>query len=232
MFSILFGTWKGRALVLVTCVVSFAIGITAALTTAVKRDSAYLEQVESVPLVGAVAVKLAGVEPEPTTLPDEEDRVYSYATDHPLSADEIASLIQDLKRQKQEYAARAQELSNEASRLELLRKDLKKERSAIDALRDEIRAEWEAIQKAREEVRQRVAALPGEQEESFKKLAKSYAAMKAEYAAEALNKMEDEATVARLLMLMPERNVGKIMEKMPGEKAARLTVQITSKPEI
>jgi flagellar motility protein MotE (MotC chaperone) len=225
MFSILLGTWTRRGVTVVICLISFVVGLTGALATTVRKSPDFRGQVIGIPVVGQVAVMLSGVKAPDAGTVEEEELGRSYVREHPLSAEEIAQLIQDLKQQRQALRARATELTREQKRLALHRQDLLKERKEIDSLRTQITSEWDAIKKARESIGERMAVMNSDEGKNLKKLAKTYESMKPDRAAAALGQL-DEATVAKILYLMRDRSVGKIMGALEADKAASLTIKM------
>ncbi len=223
MIKILFGNWPRRIVTVLVCMLSFLISITGALTVGVKNSPEYADQVQRLPLVGTLAVKMSGVSektPAEDSLALGQD-VETYRDVRPLSADEISNLIMHLKSQREAYKQQVLELRGEADRIGAYRAELAKEREEIDKLRNSIYAEWEKIQKAGEELEKKTAILKSEEAVNLKKLAGQYKAMKVAKAAEILEQLE-QSTAAKILYLMPERNAGKILEQLGKGVAPQL----------
>lgn len=223
--NLLFGSWARRGIIAAACIMAFTLGLTGALVTAVKKAPAtYMESVKKVPVVGPLAIKLAGPQEiieNKDTLDAGED-VKTYREIRPLSAEEISQLIEDLREQKRIYSEQRAEVVREQKRLSMARADLAKERQAIDALREKVSTEWEEIQKARDDLKKKVAVMESDETVNLKKLAKQYEAMKPDKAAAVLQELS-ENTAAKIMFLMRERAVGKILEKLDKEAVTRLS---------
>lgn len=224
MMRLLFGSWPRRGITVAACVMAFAMGLTGALVVAVRKSPAQAEQVRRIPLIGSVAAAMAGT--AEATLSDDglakgED-VETYRDIRPLSTEEISQLIEALRKQRRIYLDQRGDFKREQRRLSMARADLAKERKAIDGLREKVANEWDEIRKAREDLKKQVAVLKGEETANLKKLAKQYEAMKPEKAAPILKQLS-ENTAAKIMYLMRERNVGKILESLDEDAATRLS---------
>ena len=225
MIKLLFGTWPRRILTVVACLVSFALSLTLALVMAVQKSPASAAAVQRVPLVGGLAVKVAGVSGDRAEKKDAFDAgedVKTFRDIRPLSAEEISELIQDLRQQRDVYMKQGAAMKREQKRLSMYRIELTKEREALDRLRKEIASEWEELKKARASLEQEVAVMRGDETGNLKKLAQQYESMKPEKAAPIITQLP-ENTAAKVLFLMRERNVAKIMEQLDQGAAARLS---------
>ena len=224
MMNLLFGSWARRGIIAVACILAFTLGLTGALATAAKKSPAYRESVNKVPVIGSLAIKFASP-PEITQEKDTLDRgedVQTYREIRPLSAEEISQLIEDLREQKRIYREQRAEVAREQKRLSMARSDLATERQAIDALREKVSTEWEEIQKARDDLKKKVAVMESDETVNLKKLALQYEAMKPDKAAAVLQELS-ENTAAKIMFLMRERAVGKILEKLDKEVVRNLS---------
>jgi len=224
MMRLLFGSWPRRGMTAAACVMAFVMGLTGAMLVAARKSPAYAEQVKRIPLIGSVAAAMGGADsatPADDGLAKGED-VQTYRDIRPLSAEEISQLIEALREQRRIYLDQQGELKREQRRLSIARADLAKERKAIDDLRKKVAEEWEEIKKAREDLKKQVAVLKGEETANLKKLAQQYEAMKPDKAAPILKQLS-ENTAAKIMYLMRERSVGKILENLDEDAATRLS---------
>lgn len=126
----------------------------------------------------------------------------------PLS-DEQLKVLKTLERRKAELDKREEELQRREERIKLAEKQLDTKYNELKNIRDEITRLFQQEEKMRDD--------------QLKKMVTTiFINMKADQAAAVLSSM-DSATVLRMMTLVPEKQLSKVMEKMDKTKAAQLS---------
>lgn len=128
----------------------------------------------------------------------------------PLS-DEQLKVLKTLEKRRDALDQRELELNRREDRVKTAEKNLDAKYSELKSIRDEIKGLFDAEKKARDE---RVKAM----------VTTICLNMKPDQAAQVLQNM-DTPTVLRIMSLTPEKQLGKILEKMDKAKAAKLTTE-------
>lgn len=128
----------------------------------------------------------------------------------PLS-DEQLKVLKTLEKRRDALDQRELELNRREDRVKSAEKNLDAKYTELKSIRDEIKGLFDAEKKARDE---RVKAM----------VTTICLNMKPDQAAQVLQNM-DTPTVLRIMSLTPEKQLGKILEKMDKTKAAKLTTE-------
>lgn len=126
----------------------------------------------------------------------------------PLSNDQL-QVLKTLEKKRDELEKREEELKRREERLKVAEKSLEVKYGELKAVRDEITRLFEEEKKGRDDrLKMMVNTI--------------FINMKPDQAALVLAKM-DSATVLRMMPLVPEKQLSKVLEKMDKDRAAALT---------
>jgi flagellar motility protein MotE (MotC chaperone) len=103
---------------------------------------------------------------------------------------------------------------------------LKRREESLRTLEKEVDAKLERVQRIQADIKQMIEEAKSIRDRKFKHLIDVYSSMKAQNAAQALSKL-DEDTAVKILAGMRGRSAGEILNNVAPEKAARLSEALT-----
>ena len=162
--------------------------------------------------------------------PQKKDKPVAAETSHryffpmppPFSFAEVSHLTQSLQKAKANYERRQQALARERKQLQRLRQDIEQRKKEVEAMMEKLEAQITEFEMQKRQWQKQQVDLAPLEKKNFKKLAKVFANMDVEQAAERLQQMED-ATAAKILFVMNERNASRILSQLKPAKVKILT---------
>jgi flagellar motility protein MotE (MotC chaperone) len=165
--------------------------------------------------------------------PDSAALVLAHIPDQPLRDTLLAELPVDqqesildwmvLRKEKEAMDEEKDRLLCQKRRMEAFQDSLDKQQKSLYELQADVRAEMKEIQLLQEQMSQQFVAVEASEREGLARTAKKYNEMKADEIARIMESTLPEQTSVKILSMMEEDKVGKVLGVLEPSKAAKFT---------